>query len=509
MPIQCGPILADQDYVKYRYDLILWFEETGKIHNKPYTDAKWGGWATVGIGFKITNNFDLIFEKLGFDDTSIEQGFKNRIMALFYDQNGKEKTFTETSMIALNKALNSEMLKRYNYYAKLGDTNKLKEFKLSNTAVEELFPLAAGKYEERLSSFLGEGSNMFSVIPRSFERIALLSRAYNGVLLGTYTQGPKKGQYIFSELRDALLDGNRAEAWYWMRYSGYKAKVNGKLVEWAGLVKRRFAEAEFFGLYKDSNNINLTEAKMVYRMLQEHRSDIIRKEEDYGVAFDGVTLGTKKIKYGRTNPTYLTPLQAANKEYGQILSTYLQDQQVDTLETSLNPAMGKILDWLRAECATAIQNYGSLEFIKSFNILLDPSSNDNNGTKLDARYSRNGTELIIENILIGEGGNDTLIGGKGNDLLLGGEGDDTYIYNTGDGYDTIYDSDKKGKIIINNNHNNPQGLGNMYKKDGYTNVYTDGTGKIQITHHSPWQIVLEHGSTITLRCTRDVLKYVN
>ncbi|MDD5385392.1 MAG: hypothetical protein PHG89_11000 [Gallionella sp.] len=51
--------------------------------------------------------------------------------------------------------------------------------------------------------------------------------------------------------------------------------------------------------------------------------------------------------------------------------------------------------------------------------------------------------------LYGMNGADTLIGGKGNDYLEGGQGNDTYIWNSGDGLDTIRDTDGLGSIVIN------------------------------------------------------------
>ncbi|WP_294245168.1 calcium-binding protein [Propionivibrio sp.] len=51
-------------------------------------------------------------------------------------------------------------------------------------------------------------------------------------------------------------------------------------------------------------------------------------------------------------------------------------------------------------------------------------------------------------LLIGGADADVLTGGKGNDRLEGGLGDDTYEYATGDGYDTIKDSDGLGRIKI-------------------------------------------------------------
>jgi Ca2+-binding RTX toxin-like protein len=83
------------------------------------------------------------------------------------------------------------------------------------------------------------------------------------------------------------------------------------------------------------------------------------------------------------------------------------------------------------------------------------------GTGNDTLSGAGGDDYIEGNAnddeLKGGGGNDTLLGGKGSDILeggqdddtlLGGAGFDTYIYHTGDGQDTIIDSDGDGLIKI-------------------------------------------------------------
>ncbi len=73
----------------------------------------------------------------------------------------------------------------------------------------------------------------------------------------------------------------------------------------------------------------------------------------------------------------------------------------------------------------------------------------NRGTVM---FGGSGTDALIggtgADLLVGNGGVDTLSGGKGNDTLLGGAGADTYVYATGDGLDTILDSDGKGSIFM-------------------------------------------------------------
>jgi Ca2+-binding RTX toxin-like protein len=98
-------------------------------------------------------------------------------------------------------------------------------------------------------------------------------------------------------------------------------------------------------------------------------------------------------------------------------------------------------------------------------------------------------------LIIGGDNGDVLAGGKGDDLLYGGDGGDTYIWKTGDGNDTIIDSDKRGTILIND-------ATHEFKASNFTKVSTDvyksSDGKITLTHHSPWMLVTESGEQIVL-----------
>lgn len=55
----------------------------------------------------------------------------------------------------------------------------------------------------------------------------------------------------------------------------------------------------------------------------------------------------------------------------------------------------------------------------------------------------------VEDHLYGGDGDDTLQGNRGNDYLEGGSGNDTYVWNTGDGFDTILDTDGIGRLVVN------------------------------------------------------------
>lgn len=76
--------------------------------------------------------------------------------------------------------------------------------------------------------------------------------------------------------------------------------------------------------------------------------------------------------------------------------------------------------------------------------------------------------------LYGMGGDDKLQGNGGNDYLEGGQGYDTYIWNSGDGRDTLLDTDGLGSIVIDGL---TMGAGET-KDGGRTYASKDAAGKL-------------------------------
>ncbi|MBI5007088.1 MAG: hypothetical protein HZB95_08165 [Nitrosomonadales bacterium] len=77
-------------------------------------------------------------------------------------------------------------------------------------------------------------------------------------------------------------------------------------------------------------------------------------------------------------------------------------------------------------------------------------------------------------LLAGNAGDDLMRGGQGSDVLLGGSGNDAYIYTTGDGLDTILDSDGQGSIAMDGA--NLAG-GEQY---GDSRVHRDADGRLYV-----------------------------
>jgi len=67
----------------------------------------------------------------------------------------------------------------------------------------------------------------------------------------------------------------------------------------------------------------------------------------------------------------------------------------------------------------------------------------------EAEESLHGGNVAAGDHLYGGRGADVLQGNQGNDYLEGGSGNDTYVWNTGDGFDTILDTDGIGRLVVN------------------------------------------------------------
>ena len=154
-------------------------------------------------------------------------------------------------------------------------------------------------------------------MPLSEERIAVVSVTYN--------RGP--GAMRDHAAMAAIRDGDRAEAWYQLRYNCWGTNDDAE----AGLRKRRFAESGIFGLYDNPQAVSVEEAAAVYRMYREHHAEIDSVERRFGVTVDGVEARPNRIAH-------------ANRDYPDIVTMY---GQVQTIADSLEPARSTLIGHLR------------------------------------------------------------------------------------------------------------------------------------------------------------------
>ena len=325
---------------------------------------------------------------------------------------------------------------------------------ITDSQAETLFSTELVRAKDAIKSgfrtYLGNanGDALYAAVQNTREMAGLLSLAYNAQTL------------IGPGLTNALWQGNRAEAWYQIRYQsnelGWKhinGQMNSDIAQGIdkGLAKRRFAEAEYIGPYTDPANPTPNEVQNIFAMLQAHRGDIIKYELHYGASPDGRTA------------VFQNTIATANSDLGSAM-TYGGVALPASLVLSLAPAKEALLKDLRETQYTNLARWFANDAFISTNIYLaaDPSK----AATLDSLNYQTGNfingvaDLMIggsqgdtlsgnkgDDVLIGGAGNDTLEGGEGNDILIGGTGNDTYIYNSGDGNDTILDADGVGRIL--------------------------------------------------------------
>ncbi len=322
-----------------------------------------------------------------------------------------------------------------------------------------------------------EGPANRTEMPLSDERIALVSLAYNrgiGML-----NGIPRSNVPEHAVMGAIRDGDRAEAWFQMRYNCWGSNNDAE----AGLRKRRFAEAHVFGLYDDPNNVTPDEARSVYRMYQLHRDEIDRVERGFGVTVEGEVASRNRIAQ-------------ANRDYPALVDEY---GNVPNIADALGPARIVLLRELRQEHPDLADRLTDANFNVG-NIYLDPGRDlrdrgevdrqyptDTNSSRVNSRNvavrreqhstttgdvdqnhgavidsqrmsrGRNPQEILSNDLLIGDGGNDTLRSHRGNDILIGGQGRDRM--EGGEGRDTYVAAGDGERSWADGQHPEDQGRG--------------------------------------------------
>jgi trimeric autotransporter adhesin len=261
--------------------------------------------------------------------------------------------------------------------------------------------------------------------PLGFSSSTRDSREYEA-LMSLYYNNPN---LIGRVLREAIVQGNRAEAWYQIRYQSNADQLPGQ-------ARRRAWEATLFGLF-ESQPPSIAEARAAYQTLERHRTQITSYEATYGSAI----ASAEATYFPQTNP----------------LNT-----QILSLRESLHPALSIIVADLNASYGVSL-NASAYDELRLFvdPVLTAPQPGQASqvwqGT-LDARlHDAQGNELASNDILVGLGRNDTLVagsgddilaGGSGNDVLDGGTGNDRYLFATGDGIDSIVGNENDGLIVF-------------------------------------------------------------
>lgn len=280
---------------------------------------------TIGVGYDLvkgtTSEINAILHVMGFSDEAIRNTSRPASPAAAMDWDYLTRIKAEFHKGGDIGRINDIMKDRWQQadkdFLKLIGPNLRKSFRFNDDAeIKSVFNEAWLSYKGELERKIPQ----FAMEPQSAtsrEILTMSSFVWNG---GGGLLGPK--------LREALSAGNRAEAWFEVRYnsnSGDSADSVGP-----GLQKRRYFESEVFGLYNNPADVSLAEATSVLQMLSKDRVGIMKYEHRWGLPPDGLK-ATDPLKSGANS------IDAANTDYQGLMGSGFSSS-IKTLDAELAPA---------------------------------------------------------------------------------------------------------------------------------------------------------------------------
>jgi GH24 family phage-related lysozyme (muramidase) len=357
----------------------------------PYGDG--AGHATIGIGFDLTNTYNVstVLGQLGivWNNTEIK-GEYQKTEDEYYEQISRilDKNWSTGSSPALVAQINGILAARAKrpYVAALyKGVPAPTSFSLSVAQSSAAFTEIRPQYEALVNSFeSGFGQS-------TTEYLALESLAWNSRVVS------KKPTLFGQQLAAAIASGNRAEAWYEIRYDSNKSQS-------AGLAKRRDFESDLFGLYPVGeatvSTVSNATALQIFAMTTNH-SNII-----FGTA------GIDPDDY----------VAAANSDYAIALGN-TPSGEVQTLDEDLAPAAQYL-----------ITRYAPLQSIDDENILVYTQKNILGGESTDFSANTGNALVIVQTGSEIANGDVPVTMNDGNDTIYS---DQQLFVTLGSGQDTL------------------------------------------------------------------------
>jgi hypothetical protein len=279
--------------------------------------------------------------------------------------------------------------------------------------------------EDQLSTFIQEKLGIAGDILPSNERVALMDLYYND------PGGEGKSGFFLNangtltHLSQALQAGNRAEAWFEIRY---RSAAGGK--QGLGLVSRRYVDAQLFGLYADSGFPTETESLQAYEMLTANRSLIM----SYELRFGSDPYGTNALTTSRS-------IASANQTYSLLSGP----NEVQTLAQVFDPAAEEEITYLAVQYAGVMPSIelndaggtdGSSFEVRSVDVYAaSATDHDVDAMVSYAPLGEASVDDVADHILLGNETGDTLVGALGSDILVAQAGNE--LLESGAGADTL------------------------------------------------------------------------
>lgn len=357
--------IADHgDYASERSALLTLLEGAT---SKPYVDIV--GVPTIGIGFSLRANLEKVLLAMVGEDA-----YSSKLLAKL--DAVVDKSYSYGSSATLMSALDKVMAA----WNRAVDSDVPKHFAFSNDdQIADALDLIAPTYDVYVDKWL-------SGIPECDERMALFSLAYNNPRL----LGPG--------LKAAIEEGDRAEAWFQIRYYS-----NGGASAGSGIANRRYVEADLFGLYDTDGKASFSEAVQTGQMLAEWHEKILSYEAKYDPDKAASVKGVETI--GDMTEELAPAIRTALKTFG--LSTKIQVEELLATDKGFTTLYG------------------------------DGTTADSAANDADMLIGRTGVDTLY-----GGAGNDILVGRSGSDMLTGGGGSDLFVFSA------VSDSTSKAMDVI-------------------------------------------------------------
>ncbi len=347
---------------------------------------------------------------------------------------------------------------------------------LTPQEVVDTFDTITPVFDQLIADF-NTHDNIGGITANSREKAALFSLTYNSPTNpSTHPTRPLLPVLLGEKLGDALRVGDRAEAWFEIRY-------NSNLTGEDGVAKRRILESHVFGLYDELQpdaNFRVSieaDALSVFRMLNKHESKILAYETTHGAQYAQADLNLNGVTPPATgsngiNARYslgnLGEIQDFVQSFESARRTLVERYaDLDVIAPSLRDLLGQtaytghltrlttdntitdgllthltIDDNLAANLTdAAIRNvYVAAEDQPNGEVAahtVDRSSatasHDLIFGSIEETLPGGGTAIVgiganVDNTLNGGGGDDVFIGGGGADVIDGGADEDSVFY---------------------------------------------------------------------------------
>jgi len=472
---------------------------------------------TIGVGF------DLIAGKAPVVNAILPyMGFQSDVISM--------------SGAPSDKIKNGATLKEYNYLHSLRAAIQSK----SVVAINAVMAARAADSDQNYRSFYPNRPSSFSFANEDQMKSAFLTlwpSVYRSMVLSTYPTLKDNAQFLSSRemlvladltwnggtgliegtLRTDILSGNRADAWYQLRYNSNKSADKG-------LAKRRYFESQIFGLYDSIAGAgSMAEALQDYQVLTKNRKKIFDDEGNFGYLPDG-TKGSKL----ENNAAKRVAIDAAVEDYADLFDSPTNLPSPQKLTDIYSTAKSKIISGLQDIYSGQQKLLGVLsaaaDNINDTNIYVTSGA----GTEIDvANYRgtvKTGGSLLYDqyggctitggasghDVLIAHAGGDTLVANGAGDTLIGGVGrtvmkgftggQNTFLYSNPAAGEVDEIQASNGEIYIGANKLAGPGGGALATGDGAGNVtwtasdgtqyaftanelsYVTGEGKLTISH---------------------------